>query len=233
MNALILCGGYGTRLLPLTAETPKPLLKLQGRPMIDYTLENLAQTEVERTHIITNVQHYAIFQAWAPAHIQVHTEISGRKPGGVTSLQAGIEQGSIDDDLLVIGGADIFMFNLQQLIDFFREKKTFVGAVRQGPPARVIKSSEVILDSNGRITYFREKPLHPTQPLISACCYILPKEKLSRVKEFLHTGNPSHTGNLFEWLIRREPVYGFYFTEKWWDVNTLEEYTYAQANFYK
>ena len=51
MNALILAAGYATRLYPLTLDTPKPLLPVAGRPVLDYMLDELRAIQIGRAHV--------------------------------------------------------------------------------------------------------------------------------------------------------------------------------------
>ena len=65
MKAIILAAGYATRLYPLTLETPKPLLKVAGRPMIEYVLDSIATIdEVEEIYIVINSKFEKTFKVW-------------------------------------------------------------------------------------------------------------------------------------------------------------------------
>ena len=65
MKALILAAGYATRLYPLTLNTPKPLLPVQGKPIINHILEKLEDVEdVEEIYVVTNNKFYTDFMQW-------------------------------------------------------------------------------------------------------------------------------------------------------------------------
>ena len=64
--AILLCAGYGTRMGPLTDETPKPLLPLAGRPILDYLLDRLLELDgLDAIHLASNAKYAAAFRAWA------------------------------------------------------------------------------------------------------------------------------------------------------------------------
>src|SRR5262245_32498478 len=66
MKVIILAAGYATRLYPLTRNTPKPLLPVAGRPMIDHVLDNLAPIGgLDRVYVVTNARFADHFQRWA------------------------------------------------------------------------------------------------------------------------------------------------------------------------
>ena len=66
MKALILCAGYATRLYPLTMNQPKQLLAIAGRPMLDYTIDNLNKIdEIDEIYMVTNQKFYQTFVDWS------------------------------------------------------------------------------------------------------------------------------------------------------------------------
>jgi glucose-1-phosphate thymidylyltransferase len=63
--AVLLCAGYATRMYPLTADFPKPLLPVAGKPVIDYLVEQIIDLpEVNRIHVVTNAKFVEHFNAW-------------------------------------------------------------------------------------------------------------------------------------------------------------------------
>jgi len=63
---LILAAGYATRLYPLTLDTPKHLLEVGGRPMVDWVLDRLEPLEgLDRVYVVTNARFAPAFEAWA------------------------------------------------------------------------------------------------------------------------------------------------------------------------
>src|SRR2546421_8296705 len=101
MRALILAAGYATRLRPLTDSIPKQLLPIGGRPMVDWILDKIRETDVDEIHLVTNNRFAADFQRWAPDDGSVHddgTTSNDDRLGAIRDIQLV----GIDDDLPAI-----------------------------------------------------------------------------------------------------------------------------------
>ena len=68
MKAIILAAGYATRLYPLTKDFPKPLLKINNKPMINYIIDKIEELGITEIFIVTNNKFYPHFTEWARAH---------------------------------------------------------------------------------------------------------------------------------------------------------------------
>ena len=65
MQAIILAGGYGTRLYPLTLDKPKPMVPVAGKPMIEYLIEKISyRDDISEIFIISNAKFFHVFEAW-------------------------------------------------------------------------------------------------------------------------------------------------------------------------
>ena len=98
MIVLILAAGYATRLRPLTDSTPKMLLPLAGRPMLDYLLDRVREVEeLDGIHVVTNAQFVPAFRDWAPGDVTVHddgTTSNDDRLGAIGDIAFAIERGS-------------------------------------------------------------------------------------------------------------------------------------------
>src|SRR5262245_24821908 len=78
MKALILAGGYATRLRPLTADRAKPLLPVGDRPIVDWILDRITEVpDVDEVHLVTNARFAEAFREWADAGaegVRVHDD---------------------------------------------------------------------------------------------------------------------------------------------------------------
>ena len=113
MKALILAAGYSTRLYPLTLNTPKALLPIGKKAMIDYLIEKIAALgAVKETIFVTNARFYKDFSDWAeganeryaPMRFTVvsdGTSDDAGKLGAVGDIAYAVREAKIDDDLLV------------------------------------------------------------------------------------------------------------------------------------
>ncbi|MBI4147881.1 NTP transferase domain-containing protein [Candidatus Woesearchaeota archaeon] len=229
MKAVILCAGYGTRLKPLTNDTSKSLLPVAGKPLINHIIDRLA--EIDQITIVTNSLYYQKFVEWQshntfpiPLRILSNGKTNGELNGAVRDMQLGLE--SIDDDVLVMAGDTLFEFNLPHFVDKFRKSKTTTVAVQKEQDVeRVKKANEVCLDGS-RIVHFKEKPAQPTSMHTAASMYLIPRADIGSISKFLADpeSNPSNAGNYIEWLHTRQPVHAYVFSERRWNIDTLEEY---------
>ena len=114
MKVLILAAGYGTRLYALVKDTPKPLLEIAGKPLIEYLLDKIDHVkDLNEVLVVTNNKFYTHFVNWAkaqkgfPAPIAVindQTNSPEDRLGSVGDMHFVLRNHKVADDLLVMGG---------------------------------------------------------------------------------------------------------------------------------
>ena len=120
MKCLIMAGGFGVRLYPLTIGKAKALLEYRGKPLITY-LVNKIPRDLD-VWVSINMKFEADFRQWQKTvdrHVELcieETWTEGQKRGAVSSLSYWIESKGIAEDLLVIAGDNYFEFDLNQFI---------------------------------------------------------------------------------------------------------------------
>ena len=241
MNALILAAGYGTRLYPLTRDTAKPLLEVAGKPIIDYLLEQLNTIgELDHIYVVTNARFAADFERWAAETgsatpvtvINDGTTSDGDKLGAIGDMQLVIEQRGIDGPLLIVGGDNIFTFDLADFVRFFNGHGSSVGLYELDDLEAIKLYNETVLDERGRIVSFREKPPDPKSNLFAICLYLYSGQDVGRVKQYLaEGGNPDAPGHYVAWLYKQTDVYGCALSGRWYDIGDLAAYEEADAFF--
>jgi glucose-1-phosphate thymidylyltransferase len=226
MKALILAGGYATRLRPLTEDHAKPLLPVAGRPIVDWILDRVADVaDVDEVHVVTNARFAPDFDRWArDRDIAIHDD-------GTTSNEDRL--GAIGDivfvadrerwegeDLLVIAGDNLFDFSLADYVDFWRRKDGTAIAVYEHPDRELVRQYSVVeLDPHDRVVGFEEKPEKPETNLISIATYLYHRAHLALLRAYLAEGNPpDEPGHFIAWLYSRAPVYGYRFSGEWLDI---------------
>jgi glucose-1-phosphate thymidylyltransferase len=170
MKAIILAGGYATRLQPLTDDLSKCLLPVGGKPMVDWILDRVrAAEEVEEVHVVTNSRFARDFEHWAMAKnaVTVHddgTRSNDDRLGAIGDVAFTLERaGIVDDDVIVIAGDNLFDYDLQGYIDFWRGKGVASAvAVRDVGDLRLASQYGIVeLDGDDRVIDFVEKPPAP------------------------------------------------------------------------
>lgn len=244
MKVLLLAAGYGTRLYPLTENTPKPLLPIQKRPLMDYLLDKVKDNPlVKEVMVVTNHKFVPHFEAWAKEHKDFFVPIrivddgtlsNEDRLGSMGDIDFVIKKTHLNDDLLVLGGDNLFD---EPMNDFLLEAqknkpKTTVGVYDIKSLQEAQKFGVISIDQRNRIVSFEEKPKQPQSTLIGMCLYFLPAESLHMVQRYLHESKKKDTsGDYIKWLYQQQEVYCFTFQGKWYDIGSLEAYHDAEKNF--
>ncbi len=243
MKALILAAGYGTRLKEITKDSPKPLLPINGKPLLNFILERIEGLEdLTEVLVVTNAKFYGHFTEWAdnldyPHSITIindGTTSPDDRLGSIGDIEFVIKDQTLDEDLLVVGGDNLFDFNLKEYIAFARATPECVsiGTYDIEDIGQASKFGVLSLGKDGIITSFEEKPDNPRSSLVAMCFYYLPKSTLSLIETYLkETQKADRAGDYIHWLCEKSEVYGFTFTGKWYDIGSIEAYNEAQAKF--
>jgi glucose-1-phosphate thymidylyltransferase len=235
MEAVVLAGGYATRLWPLTRHRPKMLLPVGEATVVDRILAPLeADDRIETVYVSTNERFAEDFAthlettAFEKPELSVEeTTEEGEKLGVVGALAQLVERESVDDDLLVVAGDNLISFDLSSFLDFFTAHEgSTLAAYDVGSPERATAYGIVELDGD-RVVDFQEKPDEPPSTLASIACYGFTAGDI-RFEEYLDGGNnPDEPGWFLQWLQARRPVHAFCFDEAWFDIGTPENYLRA------
>lgn len=231
MKAIILVAGYATRLYPLTKNTPKPLLKVGGKAIIDHIIEEVNTLDaVDSIFVISNHKFAKNFEEWAsdktnPKPITViddGTDSDETKRGAIGDIQYTIEQGNIDDDVVIIAGDNLFTYSLKEYYDFYKTKNADCVCVKQFDDMEMIKQLGVVLmDENNRVIDLEEKPQNPKSNKAAFATYMYTRETVKMVREYLDEGNsPDAPGYFLQWLHKKKPVYGYVMNGECYDIGT-------------
>jgi len=244
MKVLILGAGYGTRLYPLITDTPKPLLPIAGAPLVNHTLKRLEAIQgIHEIVVVTNDKFYNHFVRWsqeaAPKARPIHivndgTTTPDNRLGSVGDILYVLRHHAINDDLLVIGGDNLFDFDLDAYAAFSRAKMkaVTVGLYDIQNTAAASKFGVVAVDAGKKVVSFEEKPEYPKSSLIAMCCYFMPSATLGWVEEYAGCSQKTDkAGDYIRWLTTEKEVYGFEFTGTWYDIGSIESYREAQEKF--
>jgi len=231
VKALILAAGYATRLRPLTDSWAKELLPVGGRPIIDRIVDNLAEVaEVDEVHLVTNAHKAPWFHEWAVGRdVAIHddgTTSNDDRLGAIGDMLFVVDEIGTDDDLLVIAGDNLFDFHLSDLVAFWQMKGVASAvAVRDVGSHELARQYGIVdLDSDGRIRSFVEKPPDPASTLAATATYLYHREHVGLIRTYVESGaNADQPGRLVAWLHQREPVYGWVFTEPWYDIGDQQQ----------
>jgi mannose-1-phosphate guanylyltransferase / phosphomannomutase len=229
MKAVVMAGGEGTRLRPLTSNQPKPMVTIVGKPCMEHILELL------RSHGLTDV---IVTVAFLPQAIrsyfgdgeslgmQIGYSVEESPLGTAGSVKLAARQ--LDETFLVISGDALCDLDVSALIAFHRERE---AAVTIGLKAvdNPLEFGIVVTDDEGRVERFLEKPSwgQVFSDTINTGIYVLEPEVLRHVP----TDRPfDFSKELFPLLLEMgRPIYGYAMDGYWQDIGNLDQY--RQANF--
>lgn len=228
MQALILAGGKGTRLRPLTMHTPKPIVPIANRPFLLYQLELLKRADVRDVILSLSYQPQKIEDRIGDGtdygvRISYTVEASPLGTAGAYRNAAGL----ISKTTVVLNGDVLTDIDLNDVIRFHRERGAAATIVLT-PVPNPTAYGLVETDGEQRVSRFLEKPKpdEVTCDTINAGIYILEP----RVLDYIPDGEPF----MFEYgvfpklLERAEPFYAYTWRGYWRDIGTSA--SYRQAN---
>ncbi len=242
MLAVVLAGGFAKRLWPLTKDTPKPLLDVGGKPIIEHVMEKILEIrDVDKVLVSTNKRFEKHFKDWLgkaefnkPVKLITEPTVNeNEKLGSIGGLKFLIEKERIDDNMLVVAGDNLFMFSLVGAYDFFKERKVTVNALYDAKSIKVAREQgTVLIDGNNRFISFEEKAENPKSTLISLGIYFFPRGNVKLIPLYVEQGNnPDKMGYFIQWLMENYDVYGYIFQEKWFDIGWPESLEEARKEF--
>ena len=229
MRAVLMAGGSGTRLRPLTCDLPKPMVPILNRPIAEHIINLLKRhniTEVVATlhYLPDSMRDY--FQDGSDFGVQMTYAVEEDQPLGTAGCVKNIAE-LLDDTFLVISGDSITDFDLQSAINFHKEKQSKATLILTHVP-NPIEFGVVITDEDNRINRFLEKPSTSEifSDTVNTGTYILEPEVL----EYLPVNQEcDFSKDLFPLLLEKgEPIYGYVAQGYWCDVGHLEAYREAQ-----
>jgi Nucleoside-diphosphate-sugar pyrophosphorylase involved in lipopolysaccharide biosynthesis/translation initiation factor 2B, gamma/epsilon subunits (eIF-2Bgamma/eIF-2Bepsilon) len=238
MDAVVLAGGYATRLWPVTRHRPKMLLPVGSTTVVDRVLAALeADDRVGDVYVSTNERFADAFAAHLadttfekPQLSVEETVAEDEKFGVVGALAQLVDREALGtDDLLVVAGDNVLGFDLSRFLDFFDAGGTTALAAHDvGSRAQARQYGLVDLDGD-RVVDFQEKPDEPPSTLVSIACYAFRAADIRFAEYLAGDNNPDEPGWFLQWLQARSSVRAFSFDEAWFDIGTPENYLAAVA----
>jgi mannose-1-phosphate guanylyltransferase/phosphomannomutase len=206
MKAVVMAGGEGTRLRPMTANQPKPLLPVINRPIMEHVLRLLkrhgfTETVVTVQFLAALIRNYFGDGEELGMALQYATE---EVPLGTAGSVKNAEDALRDDRFLVISGDALTDLDLTDMVRFHKEKGALVtiGLKRVPNP---LEFGIIIVDEEGRIQRFLEKPTwgQVFSDTVNTGVYVMEPEVLAEVA----AGEPvDWSSDVFPRLLERDPL---------------------------
>jgi mannose-1-phosphate guanylyltransferase len=232
VRAVVLVGGLGTRLRPLTLRTPKQMLPVAGRPMIEWVVEHLAGHGVDEVVLSLGYRPDAFRRAYPDAtcagvRLVYAVEDEPLDTAGAIRFAAGAA--GVDERFLVVNGDILSDLDVSALLAFHADAHEQAGALAtiglvpvEDPSAYGV----VTTDGEGKVQAFVEKPApgEAASHDINAGCYVVEPEVLDRIPG---TGRVNIERETFPALVAEGRLWALSQQGWWVDVGTPERYLQA------
>jgi len=230
MQAVIMAGGFGTRLRPLTNNLPKPMVPIVNKPILGHIIIQL------RNH---NRKEYSVLLYYKPDIIKDYFKDGSEFGVDIkyiipdhdynTAGAVKLSEEYIKDNFLVISGDVLTNFNLTDFYNFHVDKNS-LATISLYSSENPVQYGIVLTDNKNRIVNFLEKPASSEvfSDTINTGIYYFKKEVFEHIPE----GEIfDFSKDLFSFLLSNGiPMYGFTSTGYWRDVGNLDEYIYSNLD---
>ncbi|MGZ4408098.1 MAG: sugar phosphate nucleotidyltransferase, partial [Gaiellaceae bacterium] len=229
MKAVVMAGGEGTRLRPLTSNQPKPMVPVVGKPCMEHILELLREHGMGEVIVTVAFLPQAIrsyFGQGETLGMEIGYSVEESPLGTAGSVRLAGKQ--LDETFLVISGDALCDVDLSALVAFHKEKGAAV-TIGLKSVENPLEFGIVVTDEEGRIERFLEKPSwgQVFSDTINTGIYVIEPEVLRHVP----TDRPyDFSKELFPLLLEMgRPLYGMVCDGYWQDIGNLDQF--RQANF--
>jgi len=218
MKAVVMAGGEGSRLRPLTSRQPKPLVPVAGRPIMEHILLHLRRHQMR--DVIATVQYLGAsirnyFGDGSEQGVALTYSVEDSPLGTAGSVMLARQQ--LNEPFLVISGDALTDIDLGAAVRFHRERRALATIVLK-PVPNPLEYGVVVVDDGGAVQKFIEKPSwgEVISDLANTGIYVLDPA----VFDFFRPGEPTDwSGDVFPKLLKQgEPVFGWVTSGYWEDV---------------
>lgn len=224
-KAVILAGGKGTRLYPVTKEIPKPLLPIQKKPIINYLIDLFYSQGIKDIAVLISKDFREDFDWWQRRYFPKNNIklVEEKEPLGTFGGLCFLKDWLSNDSFFLTNGDELKRIDLKKMADFHQKLKTpaTIALVKVPDPQHY----GVVICKNGKVEQFLEKPKNPPSKYINSGLYLLCPE----IFEY-HTG-PKFLmieKDIFPKLAQENKLAGFKFNGSWTDCGTWERYEKAR-----
>lgn len=227
ITAVVLAGGQGSRLKPLTTDMPKPLVPVGGKPIIELLLTRLARCGVDRAHLAVNHLSHLIKDAVGDGS-QFGLRVSYSEETEPLSTVAPLKLiADLPENFLVVNGDILTDLDFAELCRIHLAKGSLV-TVAVHERENFVDYGVLEADETGRLVGFKEKPTY--RLTVSMGVYVFSKKVLDYVPDRVAFGFDQLMHLMLE---KNLPVSVHCYPGYWLDIGRLEDYERAQEDFEK
>lgn len=228
-KVVVLCGGEGTRMRPLTLSTPKPMLPLGYKPILEHILQffndqGFHNFALSIGYLAEHIVKYFGNGSSLGIKIDYVSENQSMGTGGALKNAENL----INSTFVCTYGDVMFRdLNLKEVLQFHREKQA-LGTIVLWHAKDARRFGLVEIDDNGKIVDFTEKPKYMTAGLINAGLCIFEPEIFKYIPKNKHV---SLENDVLTQLVKKENLYGFVYNGYWADIGLPGDYEKVAQEF--
>jgi len=231
MRAVVMAGGEGTRLRPLTSNQPKPMVSLCGKPCMEYIVELLERHHIDETVVTLMFLPKVIRDYFGDgSSLGVRMQYSVEQtPAGTAGSVKLAEHELKDDTFLVISGDALTDFDLGEVVAFHKRRGAMV-TIALKRVENPLEFGVVVVDDDGRIERFLEKPTwgQVFSDTVNTGIYVLEPEVFDHIPADTQY---DFSQELFPKLFHMgAPLYGYVAEGYWHDIGSLPQYLTANRD---
>lgn len=231
MKAVIMAGGEGSRLRPLTCTVPKPMARILGKPIIEYILNLLREHKTDEAAVTLGYLPHIIEEAYEDGFGRMKLDFCREDEPLGTAGSVRRAAAGFNEPFVVISGDAMCDFNLTKIMDFHKAQGAAITivAVSQNDPREY---GLLKVDEENRVIGFIEKPSwsQSVTDLANTGVYIINPECLKMIPK---EGKFDFAADLFPLMLEREmPVYCYHTDDYWCDVGSIEAYMKCQQDIF-
>ena len=221
-TAVILAGGKGTRLRPLTNNIPKPMIRILGKPILQWVIEWLTNNGISNIIIGVAYKKEAVinyFKDGSEFNCKIKYSIHSVEGETGEGFRLAISRYVKDDIFLAMNGDEISNFNITELCNYHKKYNPIATIAATNPRSNygIIK-----IDANGQILSFEEKPIL-SNILVSIGIYIFNRQIIDYIplRGLIET-------TTFPFLAKLKSIRAFPINGDWLTVNTMKDLKYVE-----
>jgi len=230
MKAVVMAGGEGSRLRPLTIRRPKPMVPIAGKPVMEHILNLLKRHGI--TEVVVTVQYLASnIEDYFGNGSQLGMRISYSREDVPLGTAGSVKNAEdlLTEPFMVISGDALTDFNLTEIIEYHNSKKS-LATLTLAHVHNPLEFGVIITNEDGHISQFLEKPSwgEVFSDTINTGIYVLDPQIFS----YFEKDKPyDFSQELFPYMLKKgDPIYGYVSSGYWCDVGNLSEYMRANAD---
>jgi D-glycero-alpha-D-manno-heptose 1-phosphate guanylyltransferase len=224
-EAIVLAGGFGTRLQKVVSDLPKPMAPVKDKPFLEYILDYLHRYGITKVVLSTGYMHEKVEEYFGKDYkgMQLNYAVEEEPLGTGGAIKYALEKIS-GEIAFVLNGDTFYDVNLRTFYDLHRESGADISLALR-PVDDTSRYGSVQTDDKHRITAFVEKAATNGRGLINGGLYIIPQSIFEKINNF--TANFSVEKDIFERYYSKYGFFGFPFDDYFIDIGIPEDYERA------